>query len=469
MEKRKYNKTAQFFLSGLLFVFMSLTLPHLKAQDTIQLWQRISEGKFDITNNYQVGKYVVLTTVLDKGNKPAIVAGKNSFQPLSVWDLELDTFVAFANNWTGAPMNPVKIFVRDSSTLFVSDEIKMFRAEIEFANKTISYKQVFQGQKEMNLIQDMFIDKANEKIYFISSYLKHYLYTCNMSGEIQNTVEISNPAIYAIRSIVSWNDTIYVGYDYMGGLADGSGLAILDPNTGQITKIRHPEWMNNSEGCTISVIDGAFYLVTDAAKYKFQRSLFRYQNGDWVPVAIGVDMPKIWNVTGQVVIGCGKNSTNGKGDTLTKIGCFFAFEKGVIGDKEISVKEYLDPRKEIQFSEEFKTEFWQRHGNMPYIDFIYEIGSKTIGFGANIVAELVNINTTAVKSVELTRLSVYPNPAKSTIHISGLQKAVDYEVYDLQGKMLLRGVTMSAVDISSLPSGVLILRTPSGYAKVLKE
>ncbi|MEY3984528.1 MAG: hypothetical protein RL160_2087, partial [Bacteroidota bacterium] len=216
-------------------------------------------------------------------------------------------------------------------------------------------------------------------------------------------------------------------------------------------------------------IDGEFYLVAYAAKYKFQSSLFRYQNGDWVPVAIGVSMPEIWGVTRRLVIGCGKNSTNGKGDTLTKIGCFFTFEKGVIGDKEISLKEYFDLRKDIQFSEEFKTEFWQRHGNMPYIDFIYEIGNMTIGFGANIVAELVNINTSAVKSAELKQLSVYPNPAKSTIHISGLQKAVDYEVYSLLGIRMLHGSTMDAINVSSLPPGLFLLKTPLGCAKVLKE
>jgi hypothetical protein len=238
----------------------------------------------------------------------------------------------------------------------------------------------------------------------------------------------------------------------------------LDPATGQITKIRHPEWMNNSEGCTISVIDGAFYLVTDAAKYKFQRSLFRYQNGDWIPVVIRCGFPQTNN--GKTIIGIGKDGHYPNGDTINKnsTGFNYEFTNGVIGKLIPS-----DPRLDIQFSEEFKTEFWQRHGNMPYIDFIYELGNKTIGFGANIVAELVNINTTAVKSIELKQLSVYPNPAKSTIHISGLQKAVDYEVYDLTGKLLLRGVTMSAVDISSLPSGVLIIRTPGGYAKVLKE
>ncbi len=468
MKSKKYNIPAKLFLSALLYL-LSLTLPHLKAQDTIQLWQRISEGKFDITNNYQVGKYVVMTTVLDKGSKPAIVGGKNSFQPLSVWDLELDTFVAFTNNWTGAPMNPIRLFKYDSSRVFITDGVKIIRADIDFENKFIQYEQTFQGNKDSNFVNVFYRGKSD--IYFCSTFPRNYVFVCDTLGNIQKTIHINGPNwIEWITSIVEWENTIYFGYTYVGGLADGSGLAILNPNTGQITKLRHPEWMNNSEGCTISVIDGVFYLVAYAAKYKFQSSLFKYQNGDWVPVAIGASIPEIWGVTGRLVIGCGKNSTNGKGDTLTKIGCFFTFEKGVIGDKEISVKEYLDPRKDIQFSEEFKTEFWQRNGWMPSIDyFIYEVNNKTIGFGPNIVAELLTINTSAVKSAELTKLSVYPNPAQNKIHISGLNNAVDYEVYNLLGSRMLHGSTLNAINVSSLPSGLFLLKTPLGCAKMVKE
>lgn len=462
MKSKKYNIPAKLFLSALLYL-LSLTLPHLKAQDTIQLWQRISEGKFDITNNYQVGKYVVMTTVLDKGSKPAIVAGKNSFQPLSVWDLELDTFVALTNNWTGAPMNPIRLFKYDSSRVFITDGVKIIRADIDFENKFIQYEQTFQGNRDSNFVNVFYRGKSD--IYFCSTFPRNYVFVCDTLGNIQKTIHINGPNwIEWITSIVEWKDTIYFGYTYNGGLADGSGLATLDPATGQITKLRHPEWMNNSEGCTISVIDGAFYLVTDAAKYKFQRSLFRYQNGDWVPIVIRCGFPETKN--GKTIIGIGKDGHYPNGDTINKnsTGFNYEFTNGVIGKLVPS-----DPRLDIQFSEEFKTEYWQRHGNMPYIDFIYEIGNKTIGFGANIVAELVNINTSAVKSIELAKLSVYPNPAKSTIHISGLNNAVDYEVYNLLGSRMLHGSTLNAINVSSLPSGLFLLKTPLGCAKVLKE
>jgi len=421
-----------------------------------KVWDSMSEGTFEITNNYRTGDYIVMTTVLEKGVKPATIDGQISIQPITVWDLQNDSFVSFNSNWVGDAMNPVKMFMFDSSRLFITDGVKIVRADIDFQYKTISYQQTFQGDQGVNLIRDMFIDKVNEKIYFISSYLKHYLYICNMSGEIQDAVQIIDPSIYLVRSIVKWKDTIYFGYDYMGGLADGSGLAILDPVSGQITKLRDPLWMNNANGCQIKVIDDHFYLTTDAAKYYFRQTLFEYTNSVWKTVIVGAWMPDFRQ--GKTVVNVEKNGFYPNKDTINKTsgGLFYEFTNSLAGNEIPD-----DSRLDIQFSETFKTQFYHRNGFFPAIEFVYEIGNKIIGFGPSIVGKLIDL-TSGIKTPKVrTVLNVYPNPATGeTVYIQGLQKPTDYIITNTTGQTVAKGLTMEAVEISSLQPGIYFLSIP---------
>lgn len=158
------------------------------------------------------------------------------------------------------------------------------------------------------------------------------------------------------------------------------------------------------------------------------------------------------------------------GDTINKRGqggCNYLLEDN------IAVKR-LDPDKRllIQFDEEYKTAYYQRHGDMPVVDFIFEINGKVYGIARHVVAELVDKKSSIFK-VSLTSLKTYPNPAKDIIHISNLKKESAYTVIDLTGKIILTGNTTESIDISSLVPGMYVLYTMNdgitSSAKFIKE
>lgn len=71
---------------------------------------------------------------------------------------------------------------------------------------------------------------------------------------------------------------------------------------------------------------------------------------------------------------------------------------------------------------------------------------------------------------KVERFSVFPNPAEHTLHLSEAIKG-RYTVYDISGKVMLSGkvVTNGAIDISSLPPGVYMLRTAESTYKFTKR
>ncbi len=422
-----------------------------------KVWDSMSEGRFEMTNNYRVGDYVVITTVLEKATKPAIINNESALQPISVWDMQGDSFVNFSSNWVGDPMNPVKMFMYDSSRLFITDGVKIIRADIDFQYKTISYQQTFQGNSDSNNIIAFYKGKNN--VYFTSSYGKNFVYICDMFGNIEKTITMNTSALLSITSIVEWDDTIYFGYTYVGGLADGSGFAILDPLTGQITKIRDPLWMNNANGCYISVVGGHFYLKTDPGLYNFEPSLFEYKNGSWKTIIIGGLLPKEQDGKVTVLVRPDGHYPN-DGDTINKTpnGARYLFnpQTGLVG--------WLiqnDLRLDIQFTETFKTQFYKRNGFFPAIEFIYEFGNKTIGFGPSIVGKLID-PTSGIKTPKVrTVLNVLPNPATGdVVYIQGLQKPTEYTITNTTGQTVANGLTMDEVSISTLTPGIYFLSIP---------
>jgi hypothetical protein len=66
---------------------------------------------------------------------------------------------------------------------------------------------------------------------------------------------------------------------------------------------------------------------------------------------------------------------------------------------------------------------------------------------------------------QLHGITIYPNPTKSTIRVKHLdQPALNaaFSVYDLQGKLLLKGDDASVIDVSALAIGVYILEIRIG-------
>lgn len=74
-----------------------------------------------------------------------------------------------------------------------------------------------------------------------------------------------------------------------------------------------------------------------------------------------------------------------------------------------------------------------------------------------------------VASEENNIISIYPNPANTTLFVSGLDH-FDYEIYDRIGKLVLKGnASETGIDISILDAGMYLLKTEKGVSRFVVE
>jgi hypothetical protein len=91
--------------------------------------------------------------------------------------------------------------------------------------------------------------------------------------------------------------------------------------------------------------------------------------------------------------------------------------------------------------------------------------------------EINTVGLTELKNKDV--LSLYPNPAKDILYLSGNVKKLDvYEVYDLSGKQILTAKSRllnkeTFIDLTSLDKGIYLLKTDQdgeiNYLKFIKE
>lgn len=80
-------------------------------------------------------------------------------------------------------------------------------------------------------------------------------------------------------------------------------------------------------------------------------------------------------------------------------------------------------------------------------------------------------NNLAVSDISQKSNNVYPNPAKSFIKISGLEKSTDYEIFSIDGKLIKNGIANpdSEINISTFVKGTYILKFNQQTIKIIKE
>jgi hypothetical protein len=269
-----------------------------------------------------------------------------------------------------------------------------------------------------------------------------------------------------ITSVQEVNDTLMFTYGYYGP-SDGSGVAKLNIETGAVTRIWDPEWAGNFRGCLFTPMANDVYLfVWDSPKYDLDQTLLKYANGQWVPLIQRVRVTD--NLNNQAFISVGTNGTYiptgeilNPGDPHSNLSKYFFLEKDMtLSEEVLNWKELVrDPRLDIGFSEQFDGEFYQRHGDQPHLDFLYEKDGEVIAFGNHIVAKLglKETGSTGVHSLVNTPFSIYPNPAHDVLNISGLQKPTICSITDMSGKTVLLTKTNDTVDISTIKPGFYIL------------
>ncbi|MGD9494316.1 MAG: T9SS type A sorting domain-containing protein [Bacteroidales bacterium] len=88
----------------------------------------------------------------------------------------------------------------------------------------------------------------------------------------------------------------------------------------------------------------------------------------------------------------------------------------------------------------------------------------------------IEVQHVSVPEAPQLQLSVYPNPAENIIMIDNITAGNDsqFEIYDMQGKLLLSGqYSESGIDVSSLEHGMYLLKLQSGdstgIARIVKQ
>lgn len=115
-------------------------------------------------------------------------------------------------------------------------------------------------------------------------------------------------------------------------------------------------------------------------------------------------------------------------------------------------------------------------------DLVHVVWNKRLGdnlydvFGCNITSNGQVCTTSYVLGIGETALSnliVYPNPADNIISINGLEEnEYRYQVLDISGRVVAMGTLQpneNSIDISSLSTGIYILRVNEFYSRVIVE
>ena len=128
--------------------------------------------------------------------------------------------------------------------------------------------------------------------------------------------------------------------------------------------------------------------------------------------------------------------------------------------------------------------FWAQCGNnYPYYMYYVDVTTgqaKTVGIiGGNIGSgiELTGLftsdNPEAIRHITATTLSVWPNPANSTLHIrnakGGLLQVVDVAGRQIMSRQLPGNVEEISLDIYTLANGVYFVKIGGSTAKFVKE
>lgn len=97
-------------------------------------------------------------------------------------------------------------------------------------------------------------------------------------------------------------------------------------------------------------------------------------------------------------------------------------------------------------------------------------------WGEGTLDNIVTLQNYALSTDDLdlssTRISYYPNPAKSVIRVSGLDNNERYVMYNILGTKVLNGVLTNdkSIDVSGLSTGIYLLKIASGHTlKIIKD
>lgn len=77
----------------------------------------------------------------------------------------------------------------------------------------------------------------------------------------------------------------------------------------------------------------------------------------------------------------------------------------------------------------------------------------------------------AVKPIANTNIAIYPNPATNLVSVWGVESGLNYSVFDVTGKQLIKGITTSytSIDVAHLDKGCYIININGATTRFIKE
>ncbi|KQR94966.1 peptidase M1 [Chryseobacterium sp. Leaf180] len=90
--------------------------------------------------------------------------------------------------------------------------------------------------------------------------------------------------------------------------------------------------------------------------------------------------------------------------------------------------------------------------------------------------QIIEKNSTVAQDATLSTaetvkevFSIYPNPARNELFVSGLKRETDYQIYSADGRLVKQGKTDKKIEISFLTKGVFFLKIANSDFKFVKE
>jgi len=125
-------------------------------------------------------------------------------------------------------------------------------------------------------------------------------------------------------------------------------------------------------------------------------------------------------------------------------------------DKNIRIEDYVPVTSTMQFF--FRTSDFGGSDNITEaaIDHFYIVDE----------AEL------STEEQEITSITVYPNPSGAIVNVSGLKENAEYELFDIQGNIIIKGVLNSSdsrIDLVNASDGVYFLHIENKMIKILRQ
>ena len=247
----------------------------------------------------------------------------------------------------------------------------------------------------------------------------------------------------------------YIGYaEYDGdNFPITPGVFYADGNWHHIAVTRNEEKTGNLkfyfDGALTSISTININVITDNLKIGCEN----YNNQDIRHFKGSVDELRIWNYEKTQTQLQDQMNREVSGDE-TGLLAYYNFNQGVANYENSTENKLID-----------RSPF-DRSGNLHNFALVSEVSNWVEGADQVVLSVNSNFNMTP-KS-----LSIFPNPSKDFIHVTGLRKTENYEIFDSVGKKIKKGITSKnkSIHIESFSTGNYFLKLGDGKTiRFIKE